>query len=159
LWLRLIDGKSLYKINNVVDAQNLVSIQAVRSIGSYDLDKLQGSIVFRPGNEGEHYPSTKKRTMDLAQLPLLADDLGPFGSPTSDSDRALIRPETKRVVSIIYAFDDDREDSSLLAQLNQLRSHFERFCGAENCRTSIVSPGEFIEIHEPSVGIEKGIVV
>jgi DNA/RNA-binding domain of Phe-tRNA-synthetase-like protein len=149
LWLRLIEGKSLYKINNVVDAQNIVSIQAVRSIGSYDVDKLEGDITFRPGAQGEQYPSTKKRSMDLCNLPLLSDKQGPFGSPTSDSERALIQPTTKTIVSVIYSFDRDRQDSSLHHQLNLLRDYYVKYCHAKDCSVAVICDSNPVELTVP----------
>ena len=41
---RILQGKGLYKINNVVDTNNLISIETGYSVGSYDLENLQGSI-------------------------------------------------------------------------------------------------------------------
>ena len=41
----------------------------------------------------------------LENLPLLADALGPFGSPVSDSTRALVDERTHVCLTIIYGFD------------------------------------------------------
>ena len=39
---RILQNKGLYKINNVVDTNNLISIETGYSVGSYDLEKIQG---------------------------------------------------------------------------------------------------------------------
>ena len=41
---RILQNKGLYKINNVVDTNNLISIETGYSVGSYDLEKIQGDI-------------------------------------------------------------------------------------------------------------------
>src|SRR5579883_2837087 len=129
LLLRLQKNQGIPNINNVVNINNLLSIDSERSVGSYDLDKLSGDIIFRPGNHKEEYTATKKRSIDLTNLPLLADEQGPFGSPTSDSDRALIREETKNLMLIIFSFDGE---AHLEAQLNQASALLEKYAAATN---------------------------
>lgn len=117
---RIRSGKGVYQINNIVDANNLVSVLSLRSIGSYDLSKITGDIVFRPGNPDERYPSTKGRALKLEKLPVLCDDQGPFGSPTSDSERALITDSTTDLMIVIYSFDGLQglqENMEMMAQL------------------------------------------
>ena len=49
---RIIQGKGLYKVNNIVDANNLISITSKFSVGSYDVDKLGNNLIFRIGKTG-----------------------------------------------------------------------------------------------------------
>ena len=44
---RVLQGKGLYQINNVVEVNNLISLDTGYSLGSYDLEKLEGDIVFK----------------------------------------------------------------------------------------------------------------
>ena len=37
---RILSGKGMYKINTVVDINNLVSLKTFHSVGSYDLERL-----------------------------------------------------------------------------------------------------------------------
>ena len=41
---RILQGKSLYKVNNVIDILNLISIRSGISIGGYDAEKIQEDI-------------------------------------------------------------------------------------------------------------------
>ena len=41
---RIVKDSDLYRINNVVDTLNLISIQSGFSIGGYDADKIEDSI-------------------------------------------------------------------------------------------------------------------
>jgi DNA/RNA-binding domain of Phe-tRNA-synthetase-like protein len=101
---RAIAGKGLPRINAVVDAINLVSVESRLPIGLYDLAHVSGEIVFRAGRAGETYKGIGKYDLNLEGLPLFADDLGPHGSATSDSERTMVTGETKRVVAIIVGF-------------------------------------------------------
>lgn len=116
LLIRAIQNK-LPQINTVVDINNLISIQAQRSVGTYDVSKLRNDIEFVVGAKGDQYFGTKKYSLDLENLPILCDSDGPFGSPTSDSDRALITENTKEILMTIYSFDGDEglEEQLILA--------------------------------------------
>jgi len=126
---RAIAGKGIYQINSVVDANNLISIESLRSVGSYDLDKVTGDIEFRLGVDSETYESTSKASFKLAKLPLLADATGPFGSPTSDSKRALISETTTNLMTVIFSFDGDKE---LNAQIEKMGELLKQYAAAEN---------------------------
>ena len=42
--------------------------------------------------------------MNLEDLPLFADELGPHGSATSDSERTMVTPETKNILAVFVSF-------------------------------------------------------
>lgn len=60
LYRRVRQGKALYQINSVVDANNLVSLETGFSLGSYDTARIGADIVFRLGKAGEVYPGIGK---------------------------------------------------------------------------------------------------
>jgi DNA/RNA-binding domain of Phe-tRNA-synthetase-like protein len=99
-----MQGKGLFKINSVVDVNNLISLRSRHSLGSYDLDQTKGAIKFRIGLKGESYKGIGKETINLEGLPVFADDLGPFGSPTSDSERTMVKLTTTRMMMGIISF-------------------------------------------------------
>jgi DNA/RNA-binding domain of Phe-tRNA-synthetase-like protein len=101
---RVIAGKGMPRINSVVDVINLVSVQSRLPIGLYDQTHVEGDIVFRAGRAGETYKGIGKYDLNLEGLPLFADAQGPHGSPTSDSERTMVTPATKRVLAIIISF-------------------------------------------------------
>jgi DNA/RNA-binding domain of Phe-tRNA-synthetase-like protein len=101
---RVLQGKGLFKINSVVDINNLISLQSRHSLGSYDLDQTKGAITFRIGLKGESYKGIGKETINLEGLPVFCDDLGPFGSPTSDSERTMVTLTTTRLLMVIISF-------------------------------------------------------
>ena len=101
---RVIAGKSLPRINNVVDVINLVSVESRLPVGLYDLAHVEGDIVFRAGRAGETYKGIGKYDLNLEGLPVFCDALGPHGSPTSDSERTMVTLATKRVIAIVISF-------------------------------------------------------
>jgi DNA/RNA-binding domain of Phe-tRNA-synthetase-like protein len=101
---RLIAGKGLPHINNVVDVINLVSVESRLPIGLYDLAKVEGAIEFRAGRPGETYKGIGKYDLNLEGLPLFADAKGPHGSATSDSERTMVTEATTRVAAVLVSF-------------------------------------------------------
>ncbi len=101
---RVIAGKGLPRINNVVDVINLVSVESRLPVGLYDLAHVQADIVFRAGRAGETYKGIGKYDLNLEGLPVFCDAVGPHGSPTSDSERTMVTVRTKKVVAIIVSF-------------------------------------------------------
>ncbi|MFL9823503.1 B3/4 domain-containing protein [Rhodoplanes sp. SY1] len=105
LMRRVLRGLGLYRINTVVDLMNLVSIESRQSLGVYDRDKIVGdAIVMRVATAGEAYKGIGKDVLNLEGLPVYVDAQGPFGSPTSDSQRAMVTVETTRILLVVTAF-------------------------------------------------------
>lgn len=101
---RLAQGKGLYNVNNVVDINNLLSIRSHFSVGSYDLAQLTPPLCFGTGKQGESYKGIGKGVVNIEHLPVFIDEQGPFGSPTSDSERAMIRADTTNLLMIVISF-------------------------------------------------------
>ena len=101
---RVIAGKGLPRIINVVDVINFVSVESRLPVGLYDLAHVRGDIVFRAGRAGETYKGIGKYDLNLEGLPVFCDALGPHGSPTSDSERTMVTKATKKVIAVIVSF-------------------------------------------------------
>lgn len=101
---RVVSGKGLYQINNVVDLLNLLSIDTGFSIGGYDLERIEGPVTMDIGRENEPYEAIARGQLNIGRLPCLRDAHGAFGTPTSDSERTRIRPQTNRVGFVFFAF-------------------------------------------------------
>jgi DNA/RNA-binding domain of Phe-tRNA-synthetase-like protein len=121
---RILQKKGLYKVNTVVDINNLVSLESLLPVGTYDLSRLNPPITFRIGREGEKYKGIGKDEINLHQLPIFADELGPFGSPTSDSERSMIQVETKEILMVIISFADDVELASYTERAEELLARY-----------------------------------
>src|SRR5580658_2291053 len=73
---RVVQGKGLYRVSNVVDIGNLGSIETAWPFGCYDRSQIAPVIEFRQGAAGESYEGIGKQTWHLNGRPLLADSQG-----------------------------------------------------------------------------------
>jgi DNA/RNA-binding domain of Phe-tRNA-synthetase-like protein len=100
---RALKGEALYRVNTLVDALNLCSLRAQLPFGLYDLERVEPPIVLRRGRAGEAYEGIRKGAVNVDGRPVLADAQGPFGNPSSDSARTMIRPATRQALVTVYA--------------------------------------------------------
>jgi DNA/RNA-binding domain of Phe-tRNA-synthetase-like protein len=125
---RVLKGESLYVVNTLVDAVNLVSLKVQLSFGLYDAAKLEPPITLRKGGVGESYEGIRKGPVNVEGRPVLADARGPFGNPTSDSARTCITLETRSALVVVYAPVSAR-DARLTQVLGVTRETILRHCG------------------------------
>jgi DNA/RNA-binding domain of Phe-tRNA-synthetase-like protein len=125
---RVVSGKGLYQINNVVDQLNLVSISTGFSIGGYDADRIHGDVVFGIGQAEEPYSGIGRGELNIEYLPVFRDAIGAFGTPTSDSLRTGVTEETKRFLMVIIDFGGETllDEALRLAEL-----YLSAYCSAE----------------------------
>ena len=133
---RVLSGKGLYQINSVVDINNLVSLESLNPTGTYDLEKIAPPVELRIGAAGESYKGIGKDLINIESLPVFADAVGPFGSPTSDSERAMVSLETKKVLMVVFSFAGPEELEHWMSRATEL---LRRYCGGEGIETSLVS--------------------
>lgn len=101
---RIVQGKELYRVNTVVDINNLISLETLHSAGTFDLDQIQPPVTFRAGRPCESYTGIGRGEIKIAGLPVFADAVGPCGSTTSDSERTMVRLETTRILMVVISF-------------------------------------------------------
>jgi len=134
---RVVQGKGLYRVSNVVDLNNLGSIETAWPYGTYDRATLAPPVALRLGLTGEKYEGIGKQTWHLAGRPVLVDGQGPFGSPISDSMRTRITEATAAVLTVVFA-----PASSAAGALDQaLERHarrLERYAGARVRATAVL---------------------
>lgn len=106
---RIAQGKGLAPVNTVVDAMNLASLATLHPFGLYDARFVAPPVVLRAGRAGERYVGIAKGEINLEGLPVLADTEGPFGNPSSDSARAMVRADTTEVLLVVFAFPGSAE--------------------------------------------------
>lgn len=128
LMRRTIKGYGLYRVNNVVDIVNLVSIETGFSIGGYDLSKINQSATLSIGTENDQYEGIGRGELNIDGLPVLRDQTGAFGSPTSDSERTSVNLNTQHFLMVIFGFGDH---SSIPAALNFAESLLKEFASTQ----------------------------
>ena len=132
---RVLQGKGLYHINNVVEVNNLVSLTSGFSLGTYDVQKLSPPIFWAPAPQGSHYQGIGKDQINTEFLPALFDEEGAFGNPTSDSQRAMIQKGRRSILSVLYTFDGKGDLELWLDRFSQL---LRQWCGVDTVETRIV---------------------
>ena len=133
---RVIAGKGLPRINAVVDVINLVSVESRLPIGLYDLSAVSGGIVFRAGRAGETYKGIGKYDLNLEDLPLFADAIGPHGSATSDSERTMVTASTKSIIALIVSFGGAADLPRWTQRMCELLT---LYAAAQNCESGVIS--------------------
>ena len=100
---RVRKGDPLPRINSMVDVCNWCSLEFQLPYGLYDAARIEGDVVLRLGLEGESYPGIRKDDVHVGGRITLADSLGPFGNPTSDSARTMVTTATRQALVVIFA--------------------------------------------------------
>ena len=126
---RVRKGESLPQVNSLVDLCNWCSLQLQLPYGLYDRDRIRGPVELRLGRPGESYRGIRKGVVHLGARPVLCDDEGPFGNPTSDSARTMITITTARAFVVIFA-PCGINPNRLTPALELTSSRFAEFAGA-----------------------------
>jgi DNA/RNA-binding domain of Phe-tRNA-synthetase-like protein len=126
---RVLQGKGLPRVLPAVDVCNLCSLEHQLPLGLYDRELVRGAVRVRVGREGEGYGGIRKQRVNLSGRLLLADDDGPFGAPTSDSQRTSVSPETRQLLVAVFC-PSPRGGPDLSAGLEHIASLLTRYCGA-----------------------------
>lgn len=132
---RIIAGKGLPRIHAVVDIINIASVGSRLPIGLYDLAHVRGDITFRAGRAGETYKGIGKYDLNLEGLPLFADDLGPHGSATSDSERTMVTAATRNVLAIFVSFGGPE---NLERHAERMKALLRNYAAGNDCTFAIV---------------------
>ncbi len=132
---RIVKEKGIYKINNIVDINNLLSITSYYSICAFDISKLQAPIEFTIGTKEDKYFGIGRGLLNIENLPVFEDQLGKFGSPTSDSERVKITNDTTSISMNIISFSGIVD---IEFQLNQLKEYLIQFAEAKNIESGII---------------------
>ena len=132
---RVIKKKGLYKVNNVVDMINFISLSYQFSIGCYDYNQIRGEIVFDIGRKDETYQAIGRGKMNIEDLPVFRDNKGAFGSPTSDSERTMITDKTREIVVVIIDFN---KSDSLQESMEKTLLCLKRYAAAKNAYDFII---------------------
>lgn len=135
LMRRILQKKGIYKINNIVEINNLISLKSNFAVGSYNVENIQSPICLTVGEEGEKYKGIGKDLINIGNLPVLSDSLSTFGSPTSDSERAMITNEVNEIIMFIYSFSGKAEVDRYL---NYAKELLQKYGEAKNISIRVI---------------------
>jgi hypothetical protein len=80
---RIASGKGLYRVNNVVDVLNRVSVETGFSIGGYDSDKIVGQVALGIGEAEEAYVGIGRGDVNIERC---CNRSGVFSSSSSPAE-------------------------------------------------------------------------
>lgn len=127
---RILQGKTLYQIDTLVDLINLASMKYGYSLGGFDADKFVGNTLeLGIGKEGEPYEGIGRGMINIQGLPIYRDGIGGVGTPTSDNERTKITINTNHLLVLINGYDGNealvRQNAEYVQQL------IKRFCESD----------------------------
>lgn len=127
---RILQGKTLYQIDTLVDLINLASMKYGYSLGGFDADKFVGNTLeLGVGKEGEPYEGIGRGMINIQGLPVYRDGIGGVGTPTSDNERTKITINTNHLLVLINGYDGNealvRRNAEFVQQL------IKRFCESD----------------------------
>ncbi len=135
LMRRIVKGQDLYQINTLVDIINFISLKTGFSIGGFDVSKIQGNVEAGIGRPDELYHAIGRGLLNIENLPVLRDEKGAIGSPTSDEERTSIGTDTIQILLVFYDFGSPEE---LPVAMNMAKELLKHHAGAELIKLEIV---------------------
>ena len=127
---RMLQGKSLYQIDTLVDLVNLASIAYGYSIGGFDADKFVGdTLTLGIGREGEPYEGIGRGMINIHGLPVYRDAKGGVGTPTSDNERTKINIHTRRLLVLINGYDG--KEARVAENARYIQDLLRRYCQSD----------------------------
>ena len=101
-----------------------MSVKTHYSIGGFDVEKIQGGITCDIGTS-DPYEAIGRGNLNIEFMPGLRDDIGYFGTPTSDSTRTMVNDVTKTLLLVFYDF---MGDESLQRAMNTGIELLQNYC-------------------------------
>jgi DNA/RNA-binding domain of Phe-tRNA-synthetase-like protein len=127
---RMLQGKTLYQIDTLVDLVNLASIAYGYSIGGFDADKFVGdTLTLGIGREGEPYEGIGRGMINIHGLPVYRDAEGGVGTPTSDNERTKIDIHTRRLLVLINGYDG--KEARVAENARYIQDLLRRYCQSD----------------------------
>ena len=133
---RVRKGDSLPRINSMVDVCNWCSLEFQLPYGLYDAARIEGDVELRIGRAGESYAGIRKDEVHVDGRIALADAVGPFGNPTSDSARTMVTTATTRAMLVVFA-PRDVDERRLTQVLDATSARMTEFTGCAETARSI----------------------
>jgi len=134
---RVRKGDALPRINSMVDVCNWCSLEFQLPYGLYDAAHIDGDVELRMGLAGESYPGIRKDAVHVDGRISLADRMGPFGNPTSDSARTMVTTATTQAMLVVFA-PRDVDRLRLESVLDATSSRMVEFTGCREAARSTI---------------------
>lgn len=130
---RILLGKPIPIINNLVDAYNLASIKTCIALAAFDRDLLKGELLMRPAGRGDRFMGIgMQEPKELAggEIVVADDEKLVAIYPYRDAEQTKISSSTENVLLLICGVPGIRWDT--LAEAGEVAIEYvTRFCGGE----------------------------
>lgn len=138
---RMLQGKTLYQIDTLVDLVNLASIAYGYSIGGFDADKFEGNtLTLGVGKAGEPYEGIGRGMINIEGLPVYRDHIGGVGTPTSDNERTKMELKTTHLVVLINGYDGNEDQVRANAEF--IQTLLRKYCQSDGGHYFLYHPQE-----------------
>ena len=117
---RIGRGLGLYRVNNIVEINNYISMKSRCPVCAYDIGKIDGDIQFSVAPAGTVYEGIGRGELNIEFLPVFMDQRGAFGSLTSDSAQTCISKETTAILFTLISVHPHDELESWMAEAAEL---------------------------------------
>jgi len=130
---RILAGKTLPRINTLVDSYNLASIKSRIALATFDADKLEGDLLMRFAEEGEQFIGIgMDKPLILKGGEIVVSDKEKLVAvyPYRDADNTKVTEKTENITVVVCGVPgipkQDLENASQVAL-----EYITRFCGGE----------------------------
>ena len=130
---RILGGRTIPRINTLVDAYNLASIKTEIALAAFDANRLKGDILMRFAEEGEKFLGIgMEKPMLLRGGEIVVSDGEKLVAiyPYRDADNTKITEKTKNVTLLVCGVPGIGEETLRNAARVALE-YVTRFCGGE----------------------------
>ena len=131
---RILAGKPLPTINNVVDSYNLASIKTEVALAAFNVDELKGSLMMRTAKPGERFAGIgMKEPMELTGVEVVVSDEEKLIAvyPYRDADKSKVSSATKNLMILVCGVPGIGD--SVLTEAGNVAVEFvTEFCGGKS---------------------------
>ena len=128
---RILAGKAIPLINNVVDSYNLASIKTEIALAAFNRDELKGSLLMRAAKSGERFSGIgMKEPMELGGGEVVISDEEKLVAiyPYRDAEKSKVSAETRNLLILVCGVPGI--DENPLKDAGKVALEFvTRFCG------------------------------
>lgn len=137
---RIIKGLGLYMVNALADLGNLLSLKSGCALGVFDRDKIKGdTLTLGRGEAGEDYVGIGRGPLNVEGLPIVRDEVGGIGTPTSDHERTCVDLDTRRIVMTIHIYEPAAAEMSPQEIVSEATRLLETHVSASNLSFRIIT--------------------
>ena len=128
---RILAGKLIPKINNVVDSYNLASIKTEVALAAFNRDELKGDLLMRTAQKGERFLGIgMNQPMELTGVEIVISDGEKLVAvyPYRDADKSKVSAGTKNLLILVCGVPGI--DEKILKDAGNVVLEFvTKFCG------------------------------